>query len=386
MAHPVVLHNPNTLLHHSKELVAHNLIDAHESADRIRRIVKSLIDQAQFKLITIEDVAEDIHIPPEIHDELYIKHLKTIFQRFVEAGAVEENACILPECFPHHALLQLPNSHKQPDQRKEESEMNSNDTMRQYVLPRDPFAHLGYYSFDMSSGMSKDTYKSVACAVNLALKGVDYLMEGKAHPPAILALTRPPGHHACHALAGGYCYINNVAFAAEYLLSKLGTTQPNEAGSRVVILDLDFHHGNGTQSIFYSRREPAYISIHGEGEYPYYTGSTNERGQEEGLGYNRNLPLPAYPSSTKSDYFNLLDEALTVIRDEWMPAYLLLSMGFDTFKADPLGGFDLDIEDYRVIGARVKGLGIPLLALLEGGYSNELGDLVVEFLEGLKCE
>ena len=116
--------------------------------------------------------------------------------------------------------------------------------------------------------MSKDTYKSVACAVHLALKGVDFLMEGQAHNPAVLALTRPPGHHACHALAGGYCYINNVAVAAEYLLSKLGTTRPNETKSRVVILDLDFNHGNGPQSIFYSRREPAYISIHGEGEYP----------------------------------------------------------------------------------------------------------------------
>jgi acetoin utilization deacetylase AcuC-like enzyme len=258
------------------------------------------------------------------------------------------------------------------------------------VLPKDPFAHLGYYSFDLSSGMSFDTFTSAMASVQLAQRGIDMMLESQSQRTIqpIFVLTRPPGHHACHALAGGYCYINNVAVAAEYLLSKLGTTDTTAppTTSRVAILDLDFHHGNGTQSIFYERREPAYISIHGEGEYPYYTGSTQERGRGDGEGFNRNFPLLARPQSTTEDYFRLLDQACQIIQQEWKSAYLLVSMGFDTFRKDVLGGFELDVNDYRTIGKRVRHVGLPVVTLLEGGYSEELGELLSAFLDGMKSD
>lgn len=359
------------------------MIDAHESPGRIQRIIKSLVRE-NVRLFIVEDDIFTVQIPSEVHDEAYVEHLRGIFQRFVEAGLIEEDSCALPECFPHRALLQFPQnlsgSHTTPVQ----EDKSGLQEMASFNLPKDPFAHLGYYSFDLSAGISRNTFKSIIAAVDLALKGVDMILDTTSRQIAF-ALCRPPGHHACHSLAGGYCYINNIAVAAEYLLSKLGYAQLTERQSRVVILDLDFHHGNGTQSIFYSRREPAYVSVHGEGEYPYYTGSSQEEGCGEGGGYNRNFPLPAYPYSSKSDYFQRLDAALAVIQNEWKPAYLLLSMGFDTFKKDILGGFDLDRQgDYEVIGRKVKGLGLPTLALLEGGYSQELGDIVAQFLAGLK--
>jgi acetoin utilization deacetylase AcuC-like enzyme len=206
--------------------------------------------------------------------------------------------------------------------------------------------------------------------------------------PIVFALTRPPGHHACHELAGGYCYINNAAVTAEYILSKLPPPDSSRCPtqSRLVILDLDFHHGNGTQGIFYNRREPAYVSIHGKGRYPYYTGAAEEQGNGEGEGFNLNLPLESRPASNTEDYFRLLDQALNIIREKWTPEYLLVSMGFDTYCKDVLGGFELDVEDYRTIGKRIRALDLPTLVLLEGGYSEELGNLVINFVRGLASE
>lgn len=374
----VVLHDAQTVLHRSVELIAHNVIDALESPDRIHRIVKTL-QSKQWHWLTFLDITiqetDWKPIPDNIHGSKYIQHLKTIFERFLRENAVDEDGCVLPECFPHRLLLTAGNG---------DSDMTSDDV----PLPVDPFAHLGYYSFDLSSGISKETFRSAMVAANLGIIGVDKLLAQMAQDPAqpsqpLFCLTRPPGHHACHSLAGGYCYINNAAVAADYLVSKLPKERSTPIGSRVVILDLDFHHGNGTQSIFYTRKEPAYISIHGENAYPYYTGRSSETGSGEGQGFNRNLPLKLRPESTRDDYLLKLDTALGVIKEEWSAQYLVISMGFDTFRLDPLGGFELDIDDYAEIGRRISALGLPALALLEGGYSDELGELVSSFLSGL---
>lgn len=423
-----ILYDPTTLLHHSVELIGHKLIDAHESSSRIVRILKALRAYSEndntrtnntallpfYKFVTLQ-YSDDVDdrptgerrakatpsIPATVHSPRYIQHLSTIFTTFLQSGAVDEDGCILPECFPHRALLTTV-----PAVNPSNNERNSDNPMVEPKLPRDPFAHLGHYSFDMSSGMSKDTFTSALAAVEMALKGVDMVFkrskdterssanEGTEQTsqmsvmPIVFALTRPPGHHACHELAGGYCYINNAAVAAEYLLGKLPPLDPSASlsQSRLVILDLDFHHGNGTQSIFYNRREPAYISIHGDGEYPYYTGAAEEQGHGEGEGFNLNLPLASRPASSTEDYFRLLDQALNVIKEKWAPEYLLVSMGFDTFRKDILGGFELDVEDYRTIGSRIRALDLPVLILLEGGYSEELGDLVINFVCGLASE
>jgi acetoin utilization deacetylase AcuC-like enzyme len=376
-----ILHDPQTLLHHSVELLAHRLIPAYESPDRVTIILDALRD-ANFadridSLSLSENESEWPDIPESVHSAAYTTHLRTIYKQFEDAGFVdvhddEESSCVLPECFPHTRLLHTPGG--LPDGGI-------------IAAPQDPFARMGYYAFDMSCGMSKDTFRSAIAAVNVALKGADMLLTSLAPSHSLIfCVVRPPGHHACHSLAGGYCYINTAAVVTEYILSQLPSPPDHpELRPQVAILDLDVHHGNGTQTIFYNRRSPAYISIHGAGEYPYYTGSSAERGSGEGSGFNRNLPLPLRPHSTREDYFTKLDEALRVVKDEWKAELVVLSLGFDTYRLDVLGGFELDIEDYAEMGRRIARLGIPVLALLEGGYGGTVGKLAVEFLSGYEA-
>lgn len=374
-----ILHDPQTLLHHSVELIAHKLIPAHESPDRITVILGAL-REANFadrieEVSLSEDESKWPDIPESVHSAAYTTHLRTIYKQFEDAGIVDvhdESSCVLPECFPHARLLQT------------QGGLTDGGTI---AIPQDVFARMGYYAFDMSSGMSKHTFRSAIAAVNVAIKGADMLLTSfRPGHPLIFCIVRPPGHHACHSLAGGYCYINTAAVVTEYILSQLPSPPDDpELRPQVAILDLDVHHGNGTQTIFYHRRSPAYISIHGAGEYPYYTGSSAERGSGEGSGFNRNLPLPLRPHSTREDYFAKLDEALKIVKDEWKTELVVLSLGFDTYRLDVLGGFELDIEDYAEMGRRIARLGIPVLALLEGGYSGTLGKLAVEFLRGYEA-
>ena len=369
-----ILHDPQTLLHHSVELIAHNLIPSYESPDRITRILDALRETKFVNQIVEVSLSEDEskwpNIPESVHSAAYITHLRTIYEQFEDGGVVDahdENACVLPECFPHARILH--------------TQGGSTDG-GSLAPPKDAFARMGYYAFDMSSGMSKHTFRSAIAAVNVAIKGADMLLTSSSpNHSLIFCLVRPPGHHACHSLAGGYCYINIAAVVTEHVLSQL-PSPPDELRPRVAILDLDVHHGNGTQTIFYTRRSPAYISIHGAGEYPYYTGSSAESGSGEGSGFNRNLPLPLRPHSTREDYFTKLDEALKVVKNEWRAELVVLSLGFDTYRLDVLGGFELDVSDYTEIGRRIAGLGVPVLVLLEGGYDSALGKLAVEFLRG----
>ena len=371
-----ILHDPQTLLHHSMELLAHKLIPGYESPDRITRILDALRETKFANRIDEVSLSEDKskwpNIPESVHSAAYITHLRTIYEQFEDGGFVDahdENACILPECFPHARLLHT------------QGESTDGGSL---APPQDPFAQMGYYAFDMSSGMSKDTFRSAISAVNVALKGADTLLAPSSpNHSLVFCLIRPPGHHACHSLAGGYCYINTAAVVAEHILSRLPPPPDDaERRPRVAILDLDVHHGNGTQTIFYTRRSPAYISIHGAGEYPYYTGSSAECGSGEGSGFNRNLPLPLRPHSTREDYFTKLGEALKVVENEWRAELVVLSLGFDTYRLDVLGGFELDVSDYAEIGRQIARLGVPVLALLEGGYDSALGKLAVEFLRG----
>jgi len=374
-----ILHDPQTLLHHSVELITHRLIPAYESPDRITAILDALRETDFADRIDEVSLSEDEsiwpNIPESVHSAAYIAHLRTIYKQFEDAGIVDvldESSCILPECFPHTRLLHtqggLPDGGGIP-------------------TPQDVSAQMGYYAFDMSSGMSKGTFRSAISAVNVALKGADMLLTSLVpNHSLIFCVVRPPGHHACHSLAGGYCYVNTAAVVTEYIFSQLPPPPDDpELRPQVVILDLDVHHGNGTQTIFYNRRNPAYISIHGAGEYPYYTGSSTERGSGEGSGFNCNLPLPLRPHSTRQDYFKKLDEALKVVKDEWKAELVVLSLGFDTYRLDVLGGFELDVEDYAEMGRQIARLRIPVLALLEGGYDGALGKLAVEFLRGYEA-
>ena len=190
------------------------------------------------------------------------------------------------------------------------------------------------------------------------------------------ALTRPPGHHAGADFFGGDCFLNNAALAAQHLL--------DDGLERVAILDIDYHHGNGTQSIFYQRRDVLFTSIHGDPrqEYPFFLGHADEIGADAGLGFNMNLPLPHGASA--SEWFMALESACVKIAS-YAPQALVVSLGVDIFSGDPLSTFAVASSDFLGIGERIAGLGLPTVFVMEGGYAvAELGINVVNVLEGFE--
>ena len=228
---------------------------------------------------------------------------------------------------------------------------------------------LGYYSIDVGAPITPTTWQAVASSVDVALTGVELVLAGER---AIFSLCRPPGHHAGRDYMGGYCFLNNAAIAAE-VLSDHG---------RVAVLDIDYHHGNGTQDIFYDRGDVLFTSIHGDPdvEYPYFSGHRVETGEGPGEGTNLNRPLPH--GSGITPFRAALDECLVAIR-EFEPAHLVVSLGLDTFREDPISYFTLDTEDYPGIGADIARLGLPTLYVMEGGYAvDALGVNTVNVLTG----
>jgi acetoin utilization deacetylase AcuC-like enzyme len=232
-------------------------------------------------------------------------------------------------------------------------------------------AKLGAFSFDASSPIAAGTWEGAYWSAQSALTALDHVLAGER---AAFALCRPPGHHAGRDYLGGYCYLNNAAIAAE-----AGTS----AGRRVAILDVDYHHGNGTQDIFYARGDVLFVSIHADPrtDYPYYWGHADETGEGEGEGATLNLPLPR--GADLAAYLPALDAALARIA-AFAPDLLIVSYGADTFAGDPISHFALETLDYRVIAARIASLSVPNLVVMEGGYAvDALGANVASFLEGL---
>lgn len=230
-------------------------------------------------------------------------------------------------------------------------------------------AAAGWYCFDTYTPVVEGTYRAAVGAAECALTGAELLLGGC---DGAFALCRPPGHHAMRSKCGGYCYLNNAAIAACYLAR----------GGRVAILDLDYHHGNGTQSIFYDTDQVLYVSLHADPDhaYPYFSGYPDERGEGKGLGYNLNLPLP--PGTGEERYLETLAVALDRV-ESFGPWCLVVSLGFDTYREDPIADFRLERESFGRIAGSLAKLGLPTLFVLEGGYClPALGELAVSFLRG----
>jgi len=194
--------------------------------------------------------------------------------------------------------------------------------------------------------------------------------------PTAYGLCRPPGHHAPAGLYGGYCFFNNAAVAAHHVVS---TT-----GSRVAILDVDYHHGNGTQQIFYRRGDVQYVSLHGDPAraYPYVTGFAEETGSGRGAGANLNLPLPAGTDDDR--YLQGLASAAEAI-ERFGPSVVIVSLGVDTFHNDPISDLAITTEGFRAQGELVAQLALPTVVLQEGGYDvDAIGDNVRQFLLGIR--
>ena len=233
-------------------------------------------------------------------------------------------------------------------------------------------ARLGRYSFDAATPITGDTWSAAYWSAQTALSALAAITDEKAR--SAFALCRPPGHHAGSDYCGGYCYLNNAAIAAE---------RARRSGYRVAILDIDYHHGNGTQDIFYENGEVLFVSIHADPvtDYPFYWGHADERGEGEGRDKTLNLPLPR--GTQVAEYLAALDQGLEAILDH-RAELIVLSFGADTFENDPISHFKLRQEDYPKIAGRVAALKLPVLVVMEGGYAVEdLGHNVEAFLSGL---
>lgn len=233
-------------------------------------------------------------------------------------------------------------------------------------------ARLGTYAFDTATPIVRGTWEAARSAVDVALSGAQCIRDGAR---SAFALTRPPGHHAARELFGGYCYLNNVAIAAQWFA---------DLGLRSAILDVDYHHGNGTQAIFYLRGDVLYCSHHANPAFafPHYSGFADERGQDAGEGANLNLPLP---SGTEWDAY---ETALSPARQA-VTAFgadvLLVSLGLDTFENDPISEFRLKSADYLRMGEVIARLKKPTLFVFEGGYDlATLGRNTANVVEGFE--
>jgi len=246
-------------------------------------------------------------------------------------------------------------------------------TLRADIEPDNFCARLGLYSMDSGTPLTAGAWIAAKTGADCAVNAAHALRLGER---ATFALTRPPGHHAGADFFGGYCFLNNAALAAQHLL--------DDGMERVAVLDIDYHHGNGTQSIFYGRRDVQFISIHGDPktEYPFYLGHADEIGEGEGEGYNMNLPLVA--GSSAGQWFAALETACIRL-GAYRPQALVVSLGVDAFAGDPISRFALQSADFLRIGERIGHLGLPTVFVFEGGYAvAEVGINAVNVLEGFE--
>ncbi len=263
----------------------------------------------------------------------------------------------------HHHWRQLPGA-------SEEVVPNIHPNGQGLAYPDSPVGQAGYHMADTACPITADTWGAVCASANVAAHAAQLVLErgGSAY-----ALCRPPGHHAFAHMAGGFCYLNNAAIAAQYL---------RQVHERVAVLDVDLHHGNGTQNIFYRRGDVFTVSLHADpaGFYPYFWGHAHERGEGEGLGYNLNLPLPR--GTGDQTYLETLKQALLRIHS-FHPDALVVALGLDAFEGDPQAGLAITTEGFGRIAAAIASLGLPTVLVQEGGYLDEaLGRNLARFLGG----
>ena len=245
---------------------------------------------------------------------------------------------------------------------------NIHPDRRNGAYPASAVGQAGFHMADTGCPIAEETWNSALLSAHTAVHGAQMLLEGDT---ACYALARPPGHHAARDFAAGFCYLNNVAAGVHRLKSRF---------ERVAVLDVDVHHGNGTQDIFYDRPDVLTVSIHADPLrfYPFFWGHASERGEGAGLGYNLNLTLPR--GASDEDYLKTLQQALSRI-DAYAPQALVIALGLDAYEGDPFQGLSVSTAGFGKIAAEIHALGLPTLLVQEGGYlCDALGDNLVSFL------
>jgi len=322
------------------EIYNGELVRPFECPERWDYVVEALDAAGLTDLVEPETVDESIlHA---VHDTGYLDFLRTAWAQWTEAGWSGD---MIPTCFPVRRMVQ--------------------------EIPEDIDGKLGYYAFAAETSITHGTWVAAHAGASIARTAQRQAM---APGETSFALCRPPGHHAARDYFGGYCFINNAAVAAQGYL--------DDGAERVAVLDVDFHHGNGTQDIFYERDDVFFASLHGDPryEFPHFLGFANENGSGMGEGFNANYPL--LPGTTFDGWLEALTHALTKIT-AYSPDALVVSLGVDTFEGDPISSFKLRSDDFATYGAHIGALGLPTVYCMEGGYAVEdIGTNTVNVLIG----
>jgi acetoin utilization deacetylase AcuC-like enzyme len=340
-----IFYNERHPLHHGRhEMFRGALVPCFEVPARADYVLQEAQARRLGSVVQAPDV--DDAVLERVHAPRYLQFLSTAWQEWIALDPANSERDALPSYWPIR-------------------------TFRSDVLPASFPARMGLFSYDAGSPITSGTWVAARQGAACAVAGARELLQGAR---SAFVLTRPPGHHAGHDFFGGYCFLNNAAIAAQVL---------RDAGlARVAVLDIDYHHGNGTQAIFYERGDVFFASVHGDPhtEYPYYLGYADERGAGAGDGCNLNLPLARGTGFPR--WREAMGEALQAIARFGTQA-LVVSLGLDTFAGDPIAGFTLATTDYLRIGEDLAAAGLPTLFVFEGGYAvAEVGVNAVNVLEG----
>ena len=323
-------------------------------------------------------VVNDRHAIHHVHERGYVEspvRIQSILDALEQTNLFSR---FPPEEFSDKPLLAVHNSEYVRYFKRVCEKIQPNSSVYPYVFPIRNRSHppvelvvrAGYYCIDTFTPLSSNAFIAAKRAVDCALTAAERIIGGFR---IAYALVRPPGHHAERDVFGGFCYFNNAAIAAHHL-SQYGP---------VAMLDVDYHHGNGQQFIFYKRNDILTVSIHGHPSvaYPYFSGFAHERGEEKGAGSNVNYPLPEQVDA--DTYLETLSKALSHIR-HFRPRYLVVCLGLDTSKGDPTGSWSLQSKDFAEMGRRIGAARLPTLVVQEGGYrTRTIGINARAFFEGL---
>ncbi|TDM06718.1 MAG: acetylpolyamine amidohydrolase [Ideonella sp. MAG2] len=346
-----IIHNPLHALHHGREeMFRGRMVACHEVPAR-QDFVLAALRQRGFGLLQepVVNAADLDHAIAGVHVEAYTQFLAGAWDEWVAMDPTNAQRDALPSVWP------LPSRHG----------------FRTDALPRNFAARLGRFGFDAGTPLMRGTWAAARAGAACAFSAARCVLQGER---AAFALTRPPGHHAGPDFFGGYCFLNNAAIAAQAM---------RDGGhAKVAVLDIDYHHGNGTQTIFYERPDVFTVSLHGDPstEYPFFLGYADEQGAGAGQGCNLNIPLPR--GTDFKAWHQALEQGLHAIA-QFAPSALVVPMGLDTFKGDPISGFTLESADYRVVGQALASLNLPTVFTFEGGYAvDEVGTNAVNLLQG----
>ncbi|KPU84521.1 acetylpolyamine aminohydrolase [Marinosulfonomonas sp. PRT-SC04] len=329
------------LLRNSKfELSGGELVEPFERPSRMKYILERIEAVGLGEVIA----PDEFGMAPilKIHDAGFVDFLQTAWLDWLAEGYKGE---AMTTCWPARRMVQR--------------------------CPRHIDGKMGYYSLASETTISDGTWEAAYSSAQVALSGAKLVMGGAR---GIFALCRPPGHHAALDMFGGYCFLNNAAIAAQSFL--------DNGAKRVAILDVDFHHGNGTQDIFYMRDDVQFLSLHGDpaDAFPHFLGYADETGAGAGVGFNHNYPMAEGTGFVT--WRAALLEALEKVKN-YAPDALVISLGVDTFKHDPISFFKLVSDDFTTMGRDIAQAGLPTLFVMEGGYDvGEIGLNTVNVLQG----